>query len=820
MAKGASRTPRRFNGALLLKARVDLGLTQEQVADAAGVDVRTYRRYESGEVNDPRAGFSIRSPSRRRILERLCDELGVTEEDLLVEAPLDAIGGAPSEAASRGGALVDLRDQALWAPLHAFTLQRARHFVGREALLDDLTLWAAEERPAARVIAIVALGGAGKTAALERLAASLGDAKGPRGALVWSFYEDARVDRFIAEALAYFDPEAAGAPPGERADRLFAALRRGPRHLLLLDGLEVLQAEGSSAREARAHGARAHGEICDPSLRRLLLAVARGLGASRVIVTSRVELTDLAAWEGSGLLTVRLPSLSESEGASLLSRWGILGGEAALRQLAATTGGHALSVAMIGSYVGSFLGGDAARFDASVPELAARDDALARRLRAVLNAYAGALSREERDLLARICVFPSGVGEGVLLAIAKAGGAVSGSLAGTSSDDIGRSIGRLSRRGLLFSWREGAELRASTHPFLREHFKALLGVSPSLVAAAAEAPITARLHGKPGALTEDRALLDAFEGILRRALEAGRPVEAYSVYSRSMGGFAHLGLRLGDMARGARILRSFAEGDDPTQMASGLPPSGRAALAYEWGLYSGALGDLAFAVRCYEAHNEIALEIGEEASLATGLRTLAYTERLLGRLEVARGHIERSIEIAEGSGAVDQEVRSRALLGAILHDLGDTYGADAVFEGLAALGVSKVARRGLWEAEHDLALGRVERAREVTLHNLSVCSKLGWQGHVAHCHAVLGLVSIRTGALGEAREHLARARRWAGATSEVEMALRCRDLAARIALAAGDRGEAAIEAEAGLSVAEACGFGLYRAWFMALALSL
>ncbi|KYF67174.1 hypothetical protein BE04_38945, partial [Sorangium cellulosum] len=57
-----------FNHALLLRARLDLDLTQEQVAASIGVDVRTYRRYESGAVNDPRLGFSVRSSSRRRIL--------------------------------------------------------------------------------------------------------------------------------------------------------------------------------------------------------------------------------------------------------------------------------------------------------------------------------------------------------------------------------------------------------------------------------------------------------------------------------------------------------------------------------------------------------------------------------------------------------------------------------------------------------------------------------------------------------------------------------------------------------------------------------
>jgi hypothetical protein len=42
---------------------------------------------ESGEVNDPRLGFSVRHPSRRRIVERLSAELGISEAELRVDVP-------------------------------------------------------------------------------------------------------------------------------------------------------------------------------------------------------------------------------------------------------------------------------------------------------------------------------------------------------------------------------------------------------------------------------------------------------------------------------------------------------------------------------------------------------------------------------------------------------------------------------------------------------------------------------------------------------------------------------------------------------------
>jgi len=79
----------RFDHNRLVQIRTDLNLTQEAVAAAVGVDVRTYRRYETGAVNDVHGYFVVRTASRRRFLSRLCRELGVTANELLVETADD-----------------------------------------------------------------------------------------------------------------------------------------------------------------------------------------------------------------------------------------------------------------------------------------------------------------------------------------------------------------------------------------------------------------------------------------------------------------------------------------------------------------------------------------------------------------------------------------------------------------------------------------------------------------------------------------------------------------------------------------------------------
>ncbi|XXX82219.1 helix-turn-helix domain-containing protein [Sorangium sp. So ce134] len=832
-----------FNHALLLRARLELDLTQEQVAAAIGVDVRTYRRYESGAVNDPRLGFSVRSPSRRRILERLGAELGLAEADLLAGEAGEAPGGAaeaPAPAIAPAGAQGAAR---AWRQLHAHTLQRARHFVGRGEILDRLAAWAAASPPSPRVIALLGVGGAGKTAIAERFLQGLGDAPRPGGVLVWSFYDDPRTEAFLDQAAAYFAPvpgacgaAAPPAAPGEQLARLKDALGQGPPHLLVLDGLETVQAEGG--------GGRAHGELHDALLRRLLCAIAAGLGGARALVTSRFELADLAAWADGGLASIRPEPLGEGDAASLLRRWGIRGDGEALRALFEQTGGHALSVAVVGSYVGAFLGGDAGRLSAArAAHLAEaeRDDVLARRLSSVLSAYARALPPGERDLLARLSVFPAGASEAALLQLIRAGGEIAGAMAGWGAAELARGLARLERLGLVFTARQG-EACASTHPFVRQHFKSLLGVPPERIHAAGSAAPPPRLDEAPRRAPRERRAVDAYEAILAELLGAGRAGEAYEIYAFGLGGFAHLGLKLGDMARGARILRAFAGGDDPRGMPASLPAGARASLAYEAGLYAGALGDLAFACACYAAHNEIAAALADPAPLATGLRTLAYTERLRGRLTEARRLLERASEVGargatSGVRAADsgQTARVVALLAAVLHDLGEVDAAGEHFAMVRRLGDAPVARRALWEAEHDLALGRRDRAREATERNIAECRRRGWEGHVAHGHTLLGLALLEGdggdggdggegggggergnggnggGGVAPAEAHLAEARRWASATGEVEVALRCHELAARIALAAGRPDEGARQALEGLHAAAACGFGPFRA---------
>jgi hypothetical protein len=139
-------------------------------------------------------------------------------------------------------------------------LQPAPHFRGRNPLVTALANWIADPASPDRVWALVAPGGTGKTAIVERVVREI--QPGEANVLVWSFYERPEVDAFLRECNQLFLGEEDG-PAGGRQERLERGLRDGRPHLIVLDGLERVQEEG-------AGGSRLRGELSDQTLRLLL----------------------------------------------------------------------------------------------------------------------------------------------------------------------------------------------------------------------------------------------------------------------------------------------------------------------------------------------------------------------------------------------------------------------------------------------------------------------------------------------------------------------------------------------------------------------
>ena len=194
----------------------------------------------------------------------------------------------------------------------------APQFVGRDRELEELrAAWAAGPG----VVALVGLGGAGKTALASRFLDDLarpGREGRPEGLFVWSFYAQPDAGLFLREAHRYFAGDSAGDSPARGPGVLHllrSALEVGGPHLLVLDGLERVQQQGDGG----------HGRIEDPLLRGLLARLAEGMGRASALITSRFPPSDLEPMRGRGYRQVDVDGLDRASALDLLRRRGVSG---------------------------------------------------------------------------------------------------------------------------------------------------------------------------------------------------------------------------------------------------------------------------------------------------------------------------------------------------------------------------------------------------------------------------------------------------------------------------------------------------------------
>jgi hypothetical protein len=283
-------------------------------------------------------------------------------------------------------------------PVHR--LPAAPHFVGREPELAELRrLWQADFHG---VIALVGLGGAGKTAVAARFVDELLRADlppRPDDVFVWSFYQEPDAGLFLRTLHRHLSPAAAATPA--RGTGLLHLIREALAddrvRLLVLDGLERVQRQ-----ETDATGR--YGQLEDPLLQGLLARAAEGLGRTVVLVTSRFPLTDLQAPGQPRYRHVDVGGLEPKAARGLLRQRGVQGDDAALDELLEKYGAHALTLDHLGGLIGGFLGGDPRRAPEAPALAAAGQDRQALRLARLLRRYEEHLPPAELALLCRLCL--------------------------------------------------------------------------------------------------------------------------------------------------------------------------------------------------------------------------------------------------------------------------------------------------------------------------------------------------------------------------------------------------------------------------------
>jgi tetratricopeptide (TPR) repeat protein len=588
-------------------------------------------------------------------------------------------------------------------------------------------------------------------------------------------------------------------------ERLHLALSGDAPHVLVMDGLERVQSEGDRGRR---------GELEDLQLKRLVRALANGVGNARALVTSRFPLVDLESWTGAGHRAIVLDDLELPVALDVLRAWGVKGDDVALARpiKPLNIGGfyHALSVAVLGSYLGNFAGGDPHRApEFSLPDAKEADEPKARKLYRILEQYARALTPVERDLLARLSLFPRGVKVELLGWIVQSGGEVAGALVGLADRDLVRLLERLRALGLVFRYETDRQMVYSAHPFLREFFRNLLGTKPESVHESVRSRLAPSLEARPSNPPRDAAILDQYELLIEQTLLTGRVQEAFDLYWFGLRGYQNLGAVLGDNARGLRILEHFVPRDDFSSVEPHLSQRERALLVNALALFAKVLGDLGRARAAYAHSRLLHASAADPMGGSAVAQNLAEVEFLAGRFRQAAQYSENAFALATEA---DDEVETRGSLAwraTSRFALGELSAAGAAFRRATELERGPLySLRGVQEAECKFLRGDQAGSLSQTQANREIAVRSGWSDDLCRSDALLARLLV-PGEAAQAAQHLQDARAFANRSGNVELQLRCFHAACELQRHLRDYRQSIAEGEAGTLLADTCGFGKY-----------
>jgi tetratricopeptide (TPR) repeat protein len=552
-----------------------------------------------------------------------------------------------------------------------------RDLFGREKELQQLDdAWANQKT---HILSLVAWGGVGKSALvnhwLGRMASD--DYRGAERVYAWSFYSQGTTDRavsadqFIEAALIFFgDPDPNKGSPWDKGERL-AQLVGSQRTLLVLDGLEPLQ-HPPGADEGRLKDQALH------SLLRGLAASSKGL----CLISTRVAVTDLSAFENSTAPRIDLEHLSPEAGAQVLTAQGVQGTQAELEQASIEFGGHSLALTLLGSYLGDVYGGDInRRKEVSDLEGDVRYGGHAQKVMASHEKWFG--EGPELSVLRVLGLFNRPADKDAIAALRSAPAIVglTDALQGLSEPKWQQVLSRLRRAKLLAAPSPNQPGMLDTHPIVREHFgQQLKRTRPE---AWREGNNRLYEHLKrttkvfPDTLEEMAPLYMA----IAHGCAADRHHEVLNeVYlQRIQRGNEYFSThRLGAFSADLASLSSFFA-IPWSKPVAGISVPEKVFILSTAGFYLLALGQLAEAVKPMQAGLEQALALQDYSNAARASGNLSELFSTIGDLANASTYAQQSVGLADRAGNAVLRSVSKAILASVLHQQGNILESENIF---------------------------------------------------------------------------------------------------------------------------------------------
>lgn len=337
-------------GAWMRRRRRQLDLTQDELAQQAGCSTNTIHKLEADE----------RRPSKQ-LAERLALFLAMPAEEkerfvaFARAKPNQEVGPPESPVAA------ELWAEPLAPPLPKTPRKRldwgeapdVTAFYGRMAEREQLRRWLVDER--CRLVALLGMGGIGKTALATWMAQELAD---HFELILWRSLRNAPPLGELLDEFLDFLTDGKGREPESsierRMGRLVDALAER-RALIVLDNGEAILQAGAQAGHNRP-GYEGYGD--------LLQTVGQGRHQGCLLLTTREKPREIARLEGTNapVRSLTLRSLTAAEGSALLADKGIEGDVGMAGQLTARYSGNPLALQVAAETIRELFGGDIAAF--------------------------------------------------------------------------------------------------------------------------------------------------------------------------------------------------------------------------------------------------------------------------------------------------------------------------------------------------------------------------------------------------------------------------------------------------------------------------
>ncbi|NQT12891.1 MAG: hypothetical protein HQ582_09080, partial [Planctomycetes bacterium] len=541
--------------------------------------------------------------------------------------------------------------------------------------------------PKTHVITLVAFGGVGKTALVNRWLARMSedDYRGARRVYGWSAYSQGSTERvtsadvFIDQALAFFgDDRPLGESIEARAVRLAELVRR-ERMLLVLDGVEPLQYPPGPG----------EGFFRDPGLRTLVRALA-AQNSGLCVISTRAAVTDLAHLESTTCPKIDLDILQPADGARLLEKLEVCGTEDELQAASKAFGGHALALTLLGTFLRDACGGDIRRrreIGPLVHEIQHGGHA-----RQVMDSYETWLGDgPERQVLRILGLFDRPAEPGAVEALRRDPPIPGLTDRIAALDEAGwqNALIRLRHARLLVDPDRTAPRALDAHPLVREHFGEKLREEDEAAWRSGHDRLFEYYRGEgcpkefPDTLEEMAPLYAA----VQHGCAAGRHQETFHEVYRSRimrGNEYYSSKKLGAFGSELAALSGFFALPWSAPVAA-LSDEEKAFVLNYAGYHLRGLGRLVEAVEPMEAGLQACLAQERWGVAARQANNLGELHLTLGRIAEAIAFAERSVEYADRSSDPFMRMVVRAVLGDALHQTGQIDQCEERFQEAEAM---------------------------------------------------------------------------------------------------------------------------------------